>query len=236
MSSPGSESPATLERRPTLTRSRVLRTAVELADREGLDAVSMRRLGQQLGVEAMSLYTHVRSKDDLLDGMADLVVGEAPLAQPDQDWKPVLRETILGARAVLQRHRWAPAILESRVAPGPATLRYIDAVIGTLRGGGLAMDVTHHALHVLGSRVLGFSQDLFDDSAAPMSAEEATAFAAQMAQSHPHVAEIALASSHEGGLGPCDDDVEFCFALDLILDGLERSGRRGGGRPDPSGA
>jgi AcrR family transcriptional regulator len=201
----------------------VLQTAVDLADREGLDAVSMRRLGQELGVEAMSLYTHVSSKEDLLDGMADLVVSEAPLASPDADWKPELRDTILGARAVLGRHRWAPPVLESRADPGPATLRYIDAVIGTLRAGGLSIDVTHHALHVLGSRVLGFSQDLFDDSA-ELSAEEAAAFAAQLADSHPYVAEIALAASHEGGLGPCDDDVEFRFALDLILDGLERGG------------
>jgi AcrR family transcriptional regulator len=222
MSRPAAARSQPVGRRPTLTRAKVLQAAVDLADREGLDAVSMRRLGQELGVEAMSLYTHVRNKDDLLDGMADLVVSEAPLASPSADWKPVLRTMILAARAVLHRHRWAPAILESRSDPGPATLRYIDAVIGTLRGGGLAIDVTHHALHVLGSRVLGFSQDLFDDSA-EMSAEEAIAFAAHVAHSHPHVAEVALAASHEGGLGPCDDDVEFRFALDLILDGLERA-------------
>jgi AcrR family transcriptional regulator len=223
MSSQRSEPAPPIERRPTLTRARVLQAAVDLADREGLEAVSMRRLGQELGVEAMSLYTHVRSKEDLLDGMADLVVGEAPIASASRPWKAELRDTILGARSVLGRHRWAPLLLESRRDPGPATLRYIDAVIGTLRGGGLSIDVTHHALHVLGSRVLGFSQDLFDDSP-ELSAEDAAALAAQMSDSHPHVAEVAVAASHEGGLGGCDDDVEFRFALDLILDGLARHG------------
>jgi AcrR family transcriptional regulator len=195
---------------------------VDLADREGLDAVRMRRLGHELGVEAMSLYTHVRSKDDLLDGMADLVVGEAPVATPADDWKAALRSTILGSRSVLRRHPWALSVIETRSDPGPATLRYIDAILGTMRGGGLSVEVSHHALHVLGSRVLGFSQDLFDDSG-EVSPEAAAAFADQVAQSHPHIAEIARAATHEGGLGPCDDDVEFTFALDLILDGLERA-------------
>ena len=211
----------TTERRVPLTRKRVLRRAVDLADREGIDAVSMRRLGHELGVEAMSLYTHVRSKDDLLDGMADIVVGDVPPAPANGDWKVTLGATILAARAVLRRHPWAPGVIETRVAPGLATLTYIDAIIGILRAGGFSLDVTHHALHVLGSRVLGFSQDLFDDSA-EMDPETAAAFAARLAESHPHVAEMALAATHDGGLGPCDDDVEFRFALDLILDGLER--------------
>ena len=109
MSIPGSERPKTLSRRAPLTRERVLEVAVDLADREGLDAVSMRRLGQELGVEAMSLYTQVRSKDDLLDGMVDHVVAAVPVTTPGPDWKATLRATILGARSVLRRHRWAPA-------------------------------------------------------------------------------------------------------------------------------
>jgi AcrR family transcriptional regulator len=228
-----------LERRETLTRDRVLRAAVELADREGIGAVSMRRLGQELGVEAMSLYTHVRSKEDLLDGMVDLVVAEVPIPARGGDWQPTLRSMILSARGALLRHRWAPALLDSRTDPGPATLRYVDAAIGVLRSGGFSLEVTHHALHVFGSRMFGFSQDLFDDSP-EMASEAIEAFAGQIAGTLPNVAEIALAARHEGGLGPCDDDVEFTFALDLLLDGLERrrdgepvvrrAGRRAGRR------
>jgi AcrR family transcriptional regulator len=233
MSTPGSdttdrtvqaERPGPALRRATLTRERVLRAAVELADHEGIEAVSMRRLGQELGVEAMSLYTHVRSKEDLVGGMVDLVVGGIELTAADADWRASLRSTILAARREMHSHRWAPALLESRRAPGPATLRYMDAVIGTLRRG-LSIEVAHHAIHALGSRVLGFSQDLFDDSAEDAGPEAAAMFAAQVAETHPHVAEMALAASHDGGLGPCDDDVEFRFALDLILDGLEQKGR-----------
>ena len=205
----------------TLTRERVLAAAVALADREGLAAVSMRRLGQEVGVEAMSLYTHVKRKDDLLAGMVDAVVGEIALAPAGPDWKAALRLTILGARAVMLRHPWAPRVMEQRSTPGPQTLRYLDGVMGTMRGAGLSLAVTHHALHILGSRLMGFTQDLYDDSTGQDPAV-AAAIAAQLGATHPHVAEMALAASHDGGLGGCDDDVEFAVGLDLILDGLER--------------
>jgi AcrR family transcriptional regulator len=209
------------ERRLSLTRERVLEAAIDLADREGLDGVSMRRLGQELGVEAMSLYTHVRSKEDLLDGMADAVVGAIPRPAGGEDWKATLRSTILGARGVLARHRWAPRMIETRLAPGPATLGYMDAVVGILREGGFSIDLTHHAMHVLGSRMMGFTQELYDDSEGT-DPDAAAAFAREMGDAFPNVAAVALAASHDGGLGPCDDDVEFGFALELILDGLER--------------
>jgi AcrR family transcriptional regulator len=204
-----------------LTRARVLEAAVDLADREGIDAVSMRRLGQELGIEAMSLYTHIRGKEDLLDGMVDMVVAEIPVDTAGPDWRTTLRRTILGARTVMLRHRWAARIIETRSAPGPATLAYMEAATGIIRAGGFTVDLTHHAMHVLGSRVLGFNQDLFDDSGVP-DPEMAAAFAAQMASAYPNIAAIAGAASHEGGLGGCDDDYEFGFGLDLILDGLER--------------
>ena len=209
------------ERHATLTRERVLAAAVALADREGIEAVSMRKLGQEVGLEAMSLYTHVHSKDDLLGGMVEAVVGEISVTPAGLDWKAGLRRTILGARAVTLRHPWAPRIIETRPAPGPETLRYLDGVMAILRGGGLSVELTHHALHVMGSRLLGFTQDLFDDSREPDPAVTA-AFAAQIAGTYPHVAEMAVAVSHDGGLGGCDDDVEFEVGLDLIIDGLER--------------
>jgi AcrR family transcriptional regulator len=214
--------------RTTLTRERVLRAAVDLADREGIEAVSMRRLGQELGVEAMSLYTHVRSKDDLLDGMVDVVVEGIPTPTGGGDWKSTLRSTILAARGVLLGHRWAPRIIETRSDPGPATLRYMDGVMGIFFAGGFSVDLTHHALHALGSRMMGFAQELYDDSDDTDPAAVAE-FASQMADAFPNVARIALAASHEDGLGPCDDDVEFRFALDLILDGLERLRETPGG-------
>jgi len=213
--------PTNAERRAQLTRDRVLEAAVEFADREGIVALSMRRLAQELGVEAMSLYTHVRSKDDLLDGMVEVIVAEIPIRPDPAGWKASLRGTVLSARTVLLRHRWAPAVIETRVTPGPAMLRHYDVVIGILRQGGFSLDLTHHALHLLGSRMLGFTQDLFDDST-DRDPAEATSLAEQLGQAFPYVAEMALAATHDGALGGCDDDVEFEFALDVILDGLER--------------
>ena len=223
------ESATAADRRAPLSRERVLDASIDLADREGIDAVSMRRLGQLLGVEAMSLYTHVRSKDDLLDGMADAVVARIPIDRRGAGWQRPLRGMILGARAVMLRHPWAARVIATRATPGPATVRYMDAVAATLLDGSFSVDLAHHAMHVLGSRVLGFGQDLFDDGADDP--EAAATIARELAPVFPAVAAIALAASHEGGLGGCDDDVEFAFGLDLILDGLERERGRRAERP-----
>ncbi len=209
------------DRRATLNRARVLEAAIDLADREGIDAVSMRRLGQELGVEAMSLYTHVKGKDDLLAGMADAVVAHVPVERVEGDWRAALRAMILGARSEMLRHPWAARVIEASEQPGLATIGYMDAVAAVLLDGGFSADLAHHALHVLGSRVLGFSQDLYDDKS-EVDPAAAAAFAHELAKAYPSVGAIALAASHEGGLGGCDDDLEFLFALDLILDGLER--------------
>jgi AcrR family transcriptional regulator len=213
--------PESAQRRSPLTRERVLRAAVRLADREGIEAVSMRRLGTELGIEAMSLYTHVRGKDDLLDGMVERVIGEIPVHRDDANWKASLRSTILSARAVVLRHPWAPRVIETRDDPGPSGLRYYDSIMGVLREGGFSLAMTHHAIHLFGSRLLGFTQDLFDDSP-DVSPEAMKAMAAAVAETYPNVAEMALGATHDGALGGCDDDVEFAFGLDLILDGLER--------------
>lgn len=209
------------ERRETLTRQRVLEAAVELADRHGLESVSMRRLGQELGIEAMSLYTHVRSKDDLLDGMVEVVMSQVPAVDPSGGWRPALRHAILGARGVLLRHPWTTDVIETREAPGPAMLRQYDTVMGILRRGGFSLDLTHHAIHMLGSRLLGFTRELFDDSP-DLDPEAATTMAQQLGTTYPHVAEMALGATHDGGLGGCDTNFEFELALDVILDGLER--------------
>lgn len=202
---------------------------IALADAEGLDALSMRRLAGGLGVNPMSLYHHVRDKDALLDAMLDAVVAgitadDAPLRRPSE-WAARLRALLLAARTTMLRHPWAVQVLQQRDVPTPSTLRHIDRVLGLLRGGGCSVDLAHHALHLLGSRILGFSQDLFDD--APDDADPAlrAAQAGALAATMPHVAELAVAATHDGGLGGCDDDAEFAFALDVILEGLERRRR-----------
>ncbi len=206
-----------------LSKERVLRAAVDLADRGGSEAVSMRKLGQELGVDAMSLYHHVQNKDDILDGIVDVVVREIEQSPAEADWKSALRGQVIAARTVMLRHPWAPPVIESRAEPGPATMRYMESVLVILRDGGFSLDLTHHAMHVLGSRILGFNQDLFEDSGlSRIGAEAAATIARDLGRTYPRIAELAVAVSHEGGLGGCDDDFEFAFGLDLILDGLER--------------
>lgn len=212
--------------RTPLTRDRVLRAAVELADRDGIDGLSMRRLGEQLGVEGMALYRHVRNKEAILDGIVDVVIGEIQAPDPAPDWRSALRQLAHAARAVMLRHPWAPALIVARPEVGPATLGHIDRVLGQLEAGGFPIELAHHALHVLGSRVFGFTQDPFNDSAdVRPDPETAAAIARTLATTWPNVGRLALAASHDGPLGGCDDEFEFAFGLDLILDGLERARR-----------
>jgi len=216
------ESEPTAERRAPLTRERVLLTAIDLADRGGIDALSMRKLGQELGVEAMALYRHVRDKTDLLDGVVEVIVGEIERTTPGDDWKADLRAQAMAARRVMLRHPWARRALEDRGTTGPATLAYIESVLAILHAGGFSIDLAHHSLHLLGSRVFGFSQDLFEEGGGDSGAEPDPIVMGAMAERFPRVTELAQAASHEGVLGRCDDDAEFAFGLDLILDGLER--------------
>ena len=204
-----------------LSRDRVLQAAMALADDGGVEALSMRKLAQDLGVVPMALYKHVANKDELLDGMIDLLVAEIdpPGTGP---WKSAVRQRILSARQALLRHPWAAQVIESRRAPTPAVLAYLDSMIGLFRGGGLSADLTHHVMHTMGSRILGFSQELFDgDSGAEPPPPE-------LFEAFPHVAEMAMVAAHADGVvgSGCDDQFEFAFALDLLLDGIERVHRR----------
>jgi AcrR family transcriptional regulator len=205
---------------------------VDLADRGGIEALSMRRLGQELGVDAMALYRHFRNKDDLLDGIVEMIVAEIDRPGSTDDWKSALREQAMAARRVMLGHPWARRVLEERPKGGPAFLAYMESILGALLDGGFSLNVAHHALHVLGSRTFGFNQDLFEDSGPDPSPEE-TAVLARALAGYPRVAELARSVSHDGVLGKCDDDVEFAFGLDLILDGLERVRAP---RPEPPGA
>ena len=211
--------------RAPLSRERILATAVALADERGVEALSMRKLAQELEVVPMALYKHVVNKDELLDGMVDVVVGEVDPPASGTDWKTAIRQRALSARRMLLRHPWASKVIESRTSPTPAVLEYMDAMIGIFRAGGFSIDLTHHAMHTMGSRMLGFSQELFDESAdaGPQLMEPEMLRA--MAGRYPYITELVTAITHDPGsvVGPgCDDQFEFEFALDLMLDGLER--------------
>jgi AcrR family transcriptional regulator len=210
--------------REPLSKEKVLRAAVALADEGGVESASMRKIAQELGVVPMALYKHVANKDELLDGMIDVVVGEIDPPHEDVDWKTAVRERILSARRALLRHLWASRVMESRTDPTPVVLAYMDSMIGMFRTGGFSMDLTHHAMHVMGSRMMGFSQELFNDNTDADPDADMERYAA-MAEAYPSIFELATMVSHDDtsvvGAG-CDDQFEFEFALDLVLDGLER--------------
>jgi AcrR family transcriptional regulator len=214
----------------------VLRTAVALADEIGIDALSMRRLAQALGVVPMALYKHVTNREELLDGMVDVVVGEIEPSVTGSDWKSAIRRRILSARQVLRSHPWASGVIESRTTPSPVMLAYIDSMIGMFRTGGFSADLTHHALHTMGSRLYGFTQEVFDDSPSLDPATQAM-LVRQMEDPYPHIAEMIGAVYHDEASivgGGCDDQFEFEFALDLLLDGLERRRQHGVAFGDPT--
>jgi AcrR family transcriptional regulator len=209
--------------RARLNRDRVLRAAIALADTGGIESLTMRKLGVELGVEAMSLYNHVANKDDLLDGMIDGVFGEIDLPSAGTDWRSAMRRRAISAREVLSRHRWATGLMESRTTPGPATLRHHDAVIGTLRTAGFSIEMTAHAYSALDSYIYGFA---LQEASLPFDTAEQTAEVAQaiMAQfssgEYPHLTEMTVGHVLQPGY---DYGNEFEFGLDLILDGLERA-------------
>lgn len=227
------QSPPARTRAP-LSKERVLKGAVDLADDRGIEGLTMRNLAESLGVEAMSLYYHVENKSALLDGVVDVVVGEIMEAvgeldgpQPEDDWKTALRMRILTAREVLLRHRWAPALIESRSVMSPPIVLYHEGILEIFRKGGFSYDLAHHALHALGSRALGFAQELFapDEATDEDAGEE---MLGQMTDQLPYLLEMLSEVAHDdpdSTLGWCDDQTEFEFGLNLLLDGLEQRRR-----------
>jgi len=212
------------EPRTPLNRERVLAAAVELADREGVEGLSMRRLAAELGVVPMALYKHVANKDELLDGMIDVVVTEIDPPRTDTDWKTAVRERILSARRMLLRHPWASRVMESRTRPTMTVMAYMDSMIGMFIAGGFSIDLIHHVMHAMGSRLMGFTQEMFNDQS-----DEEQPFQPEMLEQlqtvFPSIYELYLTVNHEDEsiVGPgCDDQFEFEFALDLMLDGIER--------------
>jgi AcrR family transcriptional regulator len=218
-----STKPAARARTP-LNQERVLQTAVALADENGIASLSMRKLGEAVGVEAMSLYNHVANKEELLDGMVDVVFGEIDLPVGGADWKTAMRERAESARQALGRHPWAIGLMSARTSPGPATLRHHDAVIGSLRTAGFSVVMAAHAFSAIDSYVYGFA---LQEAALPFGdTEEETAEVARtmMAQfptdEYPHLTEFSVEHVLQPGY---DYSPEFDFGLDLILDGLERA-------------
>jgi AcrR family transcriptional regulator len=218
------------EPRIPLSKGRVLRAAVEIADGEGIESLTMRHLAEELGVEAMSLYYHVANKEAILDGVVEAVMEEIEEAAGGydvpsdiDDWKMAVRERILLARRVMLRHPWAPGVIETRTIQSLAAVRYYEGIVGLLREGGFTYDLVHHAIHALGSRALGFSQELFEPDDPDQADADAAAMFEQMADQFPYIVAMLGEIAHDdpdSTLGWCDDQVEFEFGIDLILNGL----------------
>ena len=214
--------------RPPLRRDGVVAAALALADAGGIDAVSMRKVGDELGVEAMSLYHHVAGKGELLDAMVDAVHAEFALPVVGDPWRAAMHARATSTRAVLTRHPWATALLDSRPTPGPATLRHLDASIGVLRAAGFPLALTAHALSLLDAYTYGFA---LQEAAIPADTPEETAeLAADLlggmpVDEFPHLAELAAGHVLQPGYDHGDD---FAWGLDLLLDGLEQRVRAEG--------
>jgi AcrR family transcriptional regulator len=202
----------------------VLRAAIDLAARDGLEALTMRRLADELGAGAMSLYHYVPNKERLLDGMIDIVFGEIELPPEDVEWKEAMRRRALSTREVLARHRWAIGEMEGRTDHGPSNLRLHDAVLGCLRGAGFSLEMTVHAYSVLDAYIYGFALQESD-----MASQTPDDFAAeaqrQMREYEPMLADfpnlVEVVGGHVARAG-YDYASEFLFGLDLILDALDR--------------
>ena len=209
------------EPRIPLTRERVFQAAVALADERGIESLTMRALGEELGVEAMSLYHYVANKDELLDGMVDVVFGEIELPTTDVDWRTAMRRRAISARESLTRHRWAVGLLESSTNPGPANFRLHDAVLECLREAGFSVENAVHAYSVQDAYIYGFA---LQEKTLPVGTPAELAEAAEnmrrlfSADEYPHIAETITEQVTRPGY---DFAKEFEFGLDLILDALE---------------
>jgi len=220
-----------------LSKERVFRAAVELADREGLESCAMRRIADELGVGVMSLYHYVSSKDELIGGMVDIVFSEIELPPTDADWKTAMRARAMSTREALNRHRWAVGLMESRAMPGPASIRLHDAVLGILRRAGFSIELTIHAYSVIDAYMYGFALQEktvpFEtaEGAAAVAEAQAREFEAQaegqqaaaLAEEFPYLAEVV--AGHVAKVG-YDFGEAFEYGLDLILDALEDRRKR----------
>ena len=207
--------------RVPLSRERVLSSGVAFADEHGLDGLSMRRLGQELGVEAMSLYNHVANKDDLIGGMVDLVIAEAVLADPEGAWRHELEQSCTSAYEAIERHPWSPSLMMTPDYVGPARLGFMDAILGTLTAAGFSDVMVHHAFHALDSHIVGTALRSFAYTVEPEDEEEtARAFMATLPEgAYPYLIE----HIQWHAISDYAEYTEFEFGLKLVFDALERS-------------
>ncbi|WP_076260052.1 TetR/AcrR family transcriptional regulator [Intrasporangium flavum] len=227
--------------RVPLNRARVLRAAVAHADAHGIDGLSMRRLAESLGVVPMALYKHVADKEDLLDGMVDTLVAGMPrvAAERPNRWRTAVQDTVLGARDVVTSHPWGRRAVETRVVRTPVVLGHMEHLTSLFLAGGFTPDLTHHVMHLLGNRIWGFSPELFDESGAPTpttGTRRRTSGEPDPADYPGILAVAADARARRPGATSCDEDFEFAFALDVLLDAVARLHRAGWqSRPAPAG-
>jgi AcrR family transcriptional regulator len=212
--------------RQPLTPERVIEAAVGLADEIGVEALTIRKLADRLGVGPMTIYHHVPGKEQIIDGMVDTVFSEIDLPPTDSDWKSAIRERYVSARQVLNRHWWAAPLMESRTSPGPASLEHHDAVLGCFRRGGLSLELTAHSYAILDSFLYGFAMQEAalpfhgDEPAVPLDQLAAGMMEAFPADSYPHFVEFTVDYVLQPGY---DFGNSFEFGLDLILEALERA-------------
>jgi AcrR family transcriptional regulator len=217
-------------KRIPLTRDRVLRGALTVADAAGLGSLTMRSLAEELGVKPMAVYHHVKNKEEILDGIIDAVFSEIDLPPSELPWRPALRHRSCSARRVLAQHPWATPLMESRLNAGPATLRHHDAVLGTMRRAGFSIVMTAHAYSVLDSYIYGFA---LQEAGLPFDSPESAAEMGRLFLEHfpakefPYLAECTVKHILREGY---DYSEEFEFGLDLVLDGIEQALTRKGAR------
>lgn len=211
-----------------LDRESVVNAAIELADADGLESASMRAVAERLGVTPMALYKHIANRSQLIDKMLDRVLDAIPIPPPTSDWTDAVRTRIMTTRQQLSRHPWTRDAIESRPIATHSVLAHMDSLMAAMFDGGLSADLVHHAMHTLSTRMWGFTRDVLPTPTPPVEPAERARAMTAFAETYPSIVRMATTSPHAGVA--CDDDAEFAFALDLLLDGIERLHRSGWNR------
>ncbi|WP_045257333.1 TetR/AcrR family transcriptional regulator [Microbacterium hydrocarbonoxydans] len=206
--------------RHPLDRRRVVDAAISLADHDGLDATTMRRLAERLGVTPMALYKHIGSREELIDRMVDRLIEGIPASETVDDWRRTLTARILMTRAVVRAHPWAQDAIETRTLASPVILGYMDSLMAIMFAGGLSADLVHHGMHALSTRMWGFTREVMPTPSVPEDPAALEATLAVFRSDYPAIVRMTTTAPHAGAA--CDDDAEFAFALELLLEGLER--------------
>ena len=206
--------------RPRLDLERIIDAAIAIADESGLDAASMRAVAERLGVTPMALYKHLDDRAALVDAMLDRVLAGVASPAPTASWDDAVRSRIMAVRVALSSHAWTRQAIETRERATPRVLAHMDALMADMFEGGLSADLVHHAMHALSTRMWGFTRDVLPTPVPPDDPRERATTMAAFATAYPAIVRMATTAPHAGEA--CDDDAEFAFALDLLLDGIRR--------------